>query len=267
MKNEAYITERLSEHIFRISEAGLVNFFLVVGEKRALLIDCGAGASEVMPEIRKITSLPVSLVGTHAHVDHIGGAGEFKRLYIHFADLPLVAYSTSYKQRVDFYKKHNALEKIKSLTGTGLPKYKFTPFTLPIRSGKVFRLGEVTVEAIRTPGHTIGSCVFKVLQDNIIIVGDNFIPYLLLHYDFASSLKKWIEGCETLFKISDGFLLYGGHGRNAVSKDVLMWQYENAKRIVAGTKKNDSFFNKKILTVAHSEHSHLIIKYRTDNIL
>lgn len=267
MDREIYSTQKLSEHIFRISEMNLVSSFLIVGEKSAILIDCGAGVSEIMPEIRKITALPVTLVASHAHVDHIGGAKEFGRMHIHFADLPLVAYSNSYKQRVDFFKKHNVLNEVKEINGGKLIKYKSYLFTFPFRSGKTFRLGGVTVEAIRTPGHSSGSCIFRIQEDKMILVGDNFIPYLLLQYDFGSSLKKWVKGCEKLLEISDGYTLYGSHGRNAVSRDALMWQYKTAKEIVASTKRNDSFYKKKIVTVTHNEHKHLILRYRTDKIL
>ncbi len=53
-----------------------VNVGLVVGQERALLVDTGSGpatAEALWAELREITELPVVVVNTHAHFDHIYG--------------------------------------------------------------------------------------------------------------------------------------------------------------------------------------------------
>ena len=266
MSIEIYKTEKISSHIWRISELNIANCYLVVGEKKAALIDCGLGVSSLLEEVRKITSLPIILIATHSHVDHVGGAKEFGKIHVHYADAPILRWSNSFSQRIDFLKTHKLVEKFKE-EGIVLPHYKPYLFMIPFGDTKIFDLGGVKLETIRTKGHSIGSCNFKVKADNIILVGDNFIPFLLLQYAYASSLKKWVEGCEILFKKMDNCVLYGGHGKNPVSFDGLKWQYENAKKIIASTAKNDSKSDKKIVTLQNEEHEHLIIRYRTDKIL
>lgn len=264
--DSVYITDRISEHIYRISELGLVNCYLVVGDKKAMLIDCCDGLSYILPEIRKITNLPVFLAATHAHADHIGGSRQFGKLLVHKSDVPIVFYSTTLYQRSLFLKRRKILDEFKS-SGGRLPLYR--PFRLikSFKNGDIFDLGGVCAEVIHTPGHTLGSCVFKIPQDNVAIVGDNFIPMLYLHYPYAASLTQWVKSYEKLMSSVENYIIYGGHGRNAVSPEGLRWQYETAEKIIRETAKNDKHSKRKVHIVTNKEHQHLIIKYRTDKIL
>ena len=47
--------------------------YLLCGRERALLIDTGLGICDISQEVSKLTDLPVSVVATHIHWDHIGG--------------------------------------------------------------------------------------------------------------------------------------------------------------------------------------------------
>lgn len=265
-KVKIYTTDKISEHIYRISELGLVNCFLVVGSEKAALIDCGDGISHIIPEIRKITSLPLILIGTHAHADHIGGAREFGKIYLHFTDVITVPWTGSWHQRRLFLIRRKVWDEFRK-AGRKLPLYKPYLTIKPFRDGRTFDLGGVTVKAIRTPGHTIGSCIMKIEEDNAVLVGDNFIPMLYLHYPYAASLSGWVNSYETLIREAQGCDIWGGHGRNSVSREGLEWQYKTAKKIISETVKNASFNKREVIVATHPEHSHLIVKYRTDNIL
>ena len=266
MSNSVYSTEKISEHIYKISELGLVNCFLVVGSERAMLVDCGDGISYIREEIKKITDLPVFLVATHAHADHIGGAREFGKVHLHLSDVITVPWTGAWHQRRLFLIRRKVWEEFRKAGGK-LPLYKPYLTIKPFRDGKVFDLGGVRAKIIHTPGHTIGSCAVKIKEDNIILVGDNFIPMLYLHYPYAASLSGWVRSYEKLMKNAEGCLIYGGHGRNAVSREGLLWQYNKAKEIIASTRKNSSFSKRKVIIATNEEHKHLIVKYRTEKIL
>jgi glyoxylase-like metal-dependent hydrolase (beta-lactamase superfamily II) len=50
---------------------------LVIGSERAVLIDSGCGIAPLRPLVEQVTSLPVTVVNTHTHADHVGGNHEF----------------------------------------------------------------------------------------------------------------------------------------------------------------------------------------------
>jgi glyoxylase-like metal-dependent hydrolase (beta-lactamase superfamily II) len=52
--------------------------YLIVDKHRAFLVDTGMGYASIDEEVKKITSLPVTVLLTHTHWDHIGGLHEFE---------------------------------------------------------------------------------------------------------------------------------------------------------------------------------------------
>ena len=76
----------IAKDTYAINEAGMAAMFLVVGEKRALLIDTGVGMTDLKSLIAQLTDLPYDVVLTHGHMDHAGGAAQFDQVYIHPAD-------------------------------------------------------------------------------------------------------------------------------------------------------------------------------------
>jgi Metallo-beta-lactamase superfamily len=55
--------------------------YLIVGEKRALLFDTGMGISDLKKVIAQLTKLPIILLNSHTHNDHVGDNWEFSRIY------------------------------------------------------------------------------------------------------------------------------------------------------------------------------------------
>lgn len=60
--------------------------YLVCGKERALLIDTGLGVSDIGAAVRRLTALPVTVVTTHVHWDHIGGHRYFSDIAVHEAE-------------------------------------------------------------------------------------------------------------------------------------------------------------------------------------
>src|SRR3954468_10845259 len=51
--------------------------YLIVGERGALLFDTGLGVVPIRPVVEELTSLPVRVLNSHTHYDHVGGNAEF----------------------------------------------------------------------------------------------------------------------------------------------------------------------------------------------
>ena len=51
--------------------------YLIVGERGALLFDTGLGVVPIRPVVEELTSLPVRVLNSHTHYDHVGGNVEF----------------------------------------------------------------------------------------------------------------------------------------------------------------------------------------------
>src|SRR5882672_7686676 len=55
--------------------------YLILGEKCALLFDTGLGIGKISAVVARLTPLPVTVINSHTHFDHVGGNAEFKEIW------------------------------------------------------------------------------------------------------------------------------------------------------------------------------------------
>lgn len=257
--------EKINERIYMISEYNISNAFLVVGDKKSLLIDCGIGIGNIADCVKSLTDKPVILAATHAHVDHIGAAHQFGRMYIHKNDLPMAWFQSSYYYKCQYMKKHPSTKRY-SLVPMFFSKQKPYLILIPFGNHHKFDLGDITVEAVLTPGHSSGSVCYKIDKLKFLFVADNYIPILNFRYAFSSTLTKWLKTTKELFPHCADYAIYGGHSQHPISYTTIKWQQETVERVISSTKANQSMSKKTVITVNNNEN-HAKVVYRTDKIL
>ena len=75
-----YRVTRIGEHTWLIEEYDgkvKVYMYLLSGNREAVLIDTGMGMIPLKEIAASLTDLPVKVLLTHGHIDHIGGTGAF----------------------------------------------------------------------------------------------------------------------------------------------------------------------------------------------
>ena len=72
----------INRNSWRIEDSG-VRFFLLTGQKRALLVDSGRSVHTARDVAAALTDLPISLLNTHADGDHVGSNAQFESFYMH----------------------------------------------------------------------------------------------------------------------------------------------------------------------------------------
>ena len=75
-----FVTVPVRRGVWLISEPGHVHSYLIEGNASALLLDTGLGIVPIAPVARSLTDRPISVVLTHNHYDHIGGAKDFDHI-------------------------------------------------------------------------------------------------------------------------------------------------------------------------------------------
>ena len=53
---------------------------MILGKEKALLFDTGNGIGKIRAVVNGLTSLPVLVLNSHTHFDHIGGNAEFSAI-------------------------------------------------------------------------------------------------------------------------------------------------------------------------------------------
>lgn len=168
---------QMTPHVWLFDEDHSATGYLVVGSSLAMVIDTMCGKENLYDIVRTITDLPVIVVNTHGHGDHIGGNWAFKTVYLNPADLPIVM------EMLDEPEVKQLIEK---------EKLAFPEF-LPIRGGDVFDLGGLTCEIIDLPGHTPGGICVLLKEERILFTGDGINRHLWMQLDHSLKLTELVE--------------------------------------------------------------------------
>lgn len=82
--------QELKPGVHPIAEPDHVNSFLIEGRDCAVLFDTGLGIGNNREAVERITNLPVSVVNSHHHFDHLGGIHLFDDIRIYHIGGPYI---------------------------------------------------------------------------------------------------------------------------------------------------------------------------------
>ena len=184
--------------------------YVVCGSERAAVIDTVNGMENLYDIVREVTDLPLIVIDTHGHCDHVWGNGYFEEAYIHPADIAI--HDSFFAQRPDL-----------------------TPCPLkPIREGEVVDLGDRKLEVILVDGHTPGSICLLDRKDGFLYSGDAINGQAWLQLDHSSSLKVYLESLNALDAYRPFFTeLHNGHNVEAIPAAYIDEVREGVKTILA----------------------------------
>lgn len=172
-----YPISQIAEDIYEINEFDCASMFLVVGRARALLIDTGIGLGDLRGFIRTITPLPLDVLLTHNHRDHVGNAPQFTRVHLSEIDVRMgrmLRPLTTVESRLQYAHHTRSIypERAYPWTDADVRAFDKEPEVVPIGDGHVFDLGGRRVTCVHTPGHTPGSLSAIDSATGILFCGD-----------------------------------------------------------------------------------------------
>ena len=90
MESKFFTSKKIYDNVTLIAGMGGEQCYLVEGTEHALLIDGLTGVGSLKAYVRELTDLPLMMVATHGHIDHVGAAWEYQECFIHPADIALM---------------------------------------------------------------------------------------------------------------------------------------------------------------------------------
>ena len=138
------------------------NLFLIESDDGYIVVDAGSDADKVAQTLNQVSidALDVKYVLlTHSDYDHVASLNLFSNAQIFISEDEL--------QMVNGQSKRNAFSS--NTLPDGIDKEGLTL----LADGQELKLGEHTVECIKTPGHTPGSMVY-LLDGQYLFTGDAF---------------------------------------------------------------------------------------------
>jgi len=158
---------------YAINEFGLAAMYLLVGEKRALLIDAGCGACNLKEIVESLTDMPYDVAITHGHMDHVGCMGQFSQVYLHEKDWEN-AKAVNAQELREYAKMFGEAGsyQVFDYSPDDIQEVEKLPEFLPLHDGDMFDLGGRVVEVYEIAGHTPGGISFLDGKNRIIFSGD-----------------------------------------------------------------------------------------------
>ena len=235
-ESKFFKARRIYDNVTLITGLGGEQSFLIEGSDKALLIDGLSGVGSLKAFVRELTELPVTLVNTHGHVDHIGADFEYKEVYIAPEDIPLMYAHSDMEMRLGFAKSGAMFAplptepKLSDVTVPGPVK------TLPMKNGDIFDLGGVKPEVIAVPGHTRGTVVFLDRDRRIVYSGDACNRNTLVYGEESASIEEFKESLLHFKEFQPAFDgLWGGHGGAMEQPEIIDSAIALCDEIMAGT--------------------------------
>lgn len=173
--------------------------YLLVGTRRALLIDGGATRKhDIRRVVAGITALPLTIIPSHLHYDHTNGLAGLRNVAL--IDLPET------RRRA----KGNHVR---------LGRYQYegwapVDFTVAqwIKPGETIDLGGRSVVILSTPGHTTNSVSVWEPAGKRLYTGDFLYPTTLYAFAPDSSLSQYVQTIDRLLALLPRTTrLYGAH--------------------------------------------------------
>ncbi|MBL8137328.1 MAG: MBL fold metallo-hydrolase, partial [Acidobacteria bacterium] len=149
--------------------------WLILGTTRALLFDTGMGMRPLQPVVAQLTTLPVTVLNSHTHLDHVGGNAEFTD--VRAIDHVFTRRNMSGKTHTQVAAEVSP-EALCGNTAVGFDTaaYRTRPWTSAgaLRGGDTFNLGGRTIDVIAVPGHTPDAIALHDRAAGLLWTGDTF---------------------------------------------------------------------------------------------
>jgi len=203
--DDYFVIEQIDATTFAIGEPRYYqgNYsYLILGRERAVLFDAGTGSRDIVPVVRALTSLPVTVIPSHLHFDHVGALGRFEHTAL--IDVPELRDRAS----------GGVLE---------LGRYEFLGFadSLPLPSirvdqwwpaGETVELGGRQLEVMWMPGHTPTSVGLYDDERRQLFAGDFIYPSRLYAFLPGASRAEYLATTRRLLSALDpATRIYAAH--------------------------------------------------------
>lgn len=183
---------KVMEQVYILKDRAECFSNLILGKERALVFDTGCGVDDMLEAVRSITDLPLLVIVSHGHYDHIGGSYQFDRVFFPKEDRPILEH---YDDNIlNGWIRETASDENTPFIYFGYPEWP----RLHDLNFDSFDLGGLECQIVTLPGHTKGSVGIFIPDLKLLLSGDALTPIMCLI--FINHMSKEIQ-YDTLKKV------------------------------------------------------------------
>lgn len=172
--------------------------YLVIGADRALLFDTGMGIRNIQAVVAGLTKLPVSVVNSHTHNDHVGDNWRFSDVYGMDTDFTR---ANARGSKEDAQAELAPDEICGALpAGFDAKAYATKAFRIThwLHDGDKIDLGGRVLKVIATPGHTPDAIALLDQKNGLLFTGDSFYLGPIYLYRPETDLDAYVASMQKL---------------------------------------------------------------------
>jgi len=179
-----------------------VKSYLISGNERAILFDTGMGVGNMHGVAAELNSLPLTVVLSHAHWDHIGDAWRFDNVAIHRSEADILAKGVENERLRRGFAPGTLRGSLPA--DVVLEDLKFPPViaTGLLDEGDTFELGGRTLRVLHTPGHSPGGVSLLDEHAGILLSADAAYAGVLYCHLTGSDLTTYRRTMTRLAKLA-----------------------------------------------------------------
>lgn len=186
--------------------------YLISGDKQAALFDTGMGISDLRRLTAELTHLPIVVLNSHTHNDHVGDNWQFHTIY---------GMNTDFTRKNARGSRRDAQAEIgRDQICGNLPK-GFDPRTYATRPWKItsyvhdgdrIDLGGRLLEVIATPGHTPDAICLLDRANGLLFTGDTYYPAPIWLYRPETDVEAYAASIHRLAALAPQIkMVLGAH--------------------------------------------------------
>lgn len=213
--------------------------YLIVGRERALLFDSGIGLVPIRPVVEQLTRLPIQVLNSHTHFDHVGGNAEFDRV---------LALDTPYtRANMKGFPAADLRGEVEPASFCHGPPEGSSVAAFHTRAWKATRtvadlekidLGGRVLEVLRIPGHTPDSVALFDRAQGLLWTGDSYYEGTIWLFVPETDLDAYEASMARLAALAPGVKrLLPAHNTASAEPRRLGQVLDAVRQVRAGTRK------------------------------
>ncbi|MBO3698104.1 MBL fold metallo-hydrolase [Roseivirga sp. E12] len=180
--------------------------YLILGEDKALLFDTGMGMNSIKTVVEELTPLPITVLNSHTHYDHIGGNHEFDQILAMNTQYTIGRSENGMDHSIVSHEVTQEAICLEKAKGLDTANYTIKPFKISelITHEHIIDLGNRQLEVIASPGHTPDAIVLIDKENGLMWTGDTFYEGPIWLFDPETDLVSYQESVNRLYRKSKG---------------------------------------------------------------